>query len=58
MAENNHLLDTPEGPEGSTGWGAPVAPTEKLDPDTDQGLVPAQVLGVATDPNIYRCPRA
>ena len=58
MAGNNHPLDTPEDTEGSTGWRAPVAPIEKLDPNTDQGLVPTQVLGVATDPNIYRCPRA
>ena len=49
-AQNNPLLDTPEGPEGSTSWRAPVAPTEKQAPDMDQELVLAQVLGLWETP--------
>ena len=57
-ARNNPLLNTPEGPEGSTGWRAPVAPTEKQAPDADEELVLAHVLGVVKDRKICRCPRA
>ena len=57
-ARSNPLLDTAEGPEGSTGWRAPVAPTDKQAPGMAQALVLAQVLGVVSDPSMCRCHRA
>ena len=57
-AGNSPLLDIEEGPEGSTGWRAPVAPTDKQVPDTDQVLVLVQALEVVSVSNMRRCPQA
>ena len=58
MARNNPLLGTVKGPEGSTGWRAPVAPIDKDAPDMAQVLVLAQVLGVVSGPSMHICSRA
>ena len=58
MARNNPLLDKVEGPEGSTGWRALVAPTDKHAPGTEQVMVLALVLGVASTPSTHKYPRA
>ena len=56
-ARNNSLLDTVEGPECSTSWRAPVAPTDKQARDTDQELVLAQVLEVVSASSKCKCTR-
>ena len=58
MDQSTPLLGTEEDPKGSSGWRAPVAPTDKYTPDADQVMALAQELGIASPPSMHECWRA
>ena len=58
MDQSSLPLCTEEDPGGSTGWRAPMAPTDKLTPHMDQVMVLAQELGIASAPSMHKCHRA
>ena len=57
-AQSSPPLDTAEAPGGPTGWGAPVVPIDKQVPGMDQGIMLAQVQGIASAPSTHKYHRA